>query len=239
MAAVASIELPAIAPSTPAAKGLIRPLALVAQVSTLGATALVSSVARADDPRLLPPLTMPTVARDALSQATGDPWTTRRASVLASGGTGGPLGYGGLSFEYSPWRYLVLGGGVGIQPGGGTGAFTWRLRLPLNRYVAIGLGVPLSTGPYQWVGSYVAEGDCAGGVCGSKVTRTWGWTTWVHIEPSVEFRIANGIALRAYGGRSFMIDPSSGVCTSDGAGGCPSSGGETQWYAGLAAGVAF
>ena len=219
----------------------MRPLARYACATTLGAAAatLLGSTARADDAPLLPPLTMPTIGRDTAPVVPSDPWSTRKASILASGATGGPLGYGGLSFEYAPSRYLVLGAGAGIQPGGATGALTWRLRLPINRWVAVGFGVPMSTGPYQWTGSYVTEGDCAGGVCSSKVTRTWGWTTWVHLEPSVEFRIGEGIALRVYGGRSIMVDPSSGVCQSDAPGGCPSSGGETAWYAGIAAGVAF
>jgi len=192
-----------------------------------------SSVARADGP-LLPPLSQPSLLRDSAAQGTAaDTWTTRRNAVVASGATGGPLGYGGLSYEYAPWRYFVLGGGAGFQPGGATGAFTWRLRLPITRFLAIEMGAPVSTGPYQWVGSTLtAEGL-------GHVTRTWSWATWVHIEPSIELRTPNGVAVRLYGGRSFVLDPSDGVCHSDFSGGCRSHGGETQWYGGIAAGLAF
>jgi hypothetical protein len=206
-------------------------------VGVCAATQL-ETVARAGG-SLLPPLTPPRLAQDSTSQGTADTWTTRRAAISANGATGGPLGYGGLSFDYAPWRYLVLGGGVGVQPGGGTGAFTWRLRLPINNFVAVGFGAPLSTGPYQWVGSYLTNDVCGAGACSYKVTRTWSWATWVHIEPSVELRTGKWLALRVYGGRSFMVAPADGVCWSDAAGGCPSTGGETQWYAGIAAGAAF
>jgi hypothetical protein len=198
------------------------------------------SSARADGP-LLPPLSAPSLLKDSASDGTvQDTWSNHRASVSAGGATGGPLGYAGLSFEYAPWRYLVLGGGAGLQPGGATGAFTWRLRLPLNQFAAIGLGAPLSTGPYEWVGAYVPPDGCAsGGSCPFKVTRTWSWATWVHIEPSLELRAKNGLALRVYGGRSFVLDPLDGVCSSAATGACPSRGGETQWYAGFTAGLAF
>jgi hypothetical protein len=198
-----------------------------------------TGTAHADEP-LLPPLTVPSLLRDSASTGTvQDTWSTRRAAISAGAATGGPLGYGGLSFEYAPWRYLVLGGGVGFQPGGGTGAFTWRLRLPINRVVAIGLGAPLSTGPYEWVGAYVPPDGCSSGTCPARVTRTWSWAAWVHVEPSIELRPAGGLALRIYGGRSFVLDPADGICASSAPGACPSRGGETQWYAGITAGLAF
>ena len=206
---------------------------LVAPVVAVASLLAGSSVAQADGP-LLPPLSQPSLLRDSAAQgAANDTWTTRRNSVVASGATGGPLGYGGLSYEYAPWRYFVLGGGAGFQPGGGTAAFTWRLRLPLTRFLAVGMGAPLSTGPYQWVGSTpTAEGL-------AHITRTWSWATWVHIEPSLELRAQNGLVVRVYGGRSFVLDPSDGLCTSDVSGACPSHGGETSWYGGIAAGLAF
>lgn len=206
--------------------------ALVGSVAAVASLLAGLSVARADDP-LIPPLSRPSLLKDSASQATSDVWTTRRSAVLASGATGGPLGYGGLSFEYAPSRYFVLGAGAGLQPGGGTGALTWRLRLPVTRFLAVGFGAPLSTGPYEWVG-YTATGEGL-----AHVTRTWNWATWVHVEPSIELRAPNGISVRLYGGRSFVFDPSDGVCHSDISGGCPSHGGESQWYAGLAAGLAF
>jgi hypothetical protein len=207
--------------------------------SSLIAALAWTGVAHADEP-LLPPLTAPSLLRDSASTGTvQDTWSTRKAAVSASAATGGPLGYGGLSFEYAPSRYLVLGGGAGFQPGGGTGAFTWRLRLPINRVVAIGFGAPLSTGPYVWTGSYVPPDGCSTPGCPFKVSRTWGWSAWVHVEPSIELRPAGGFALRIYGGRSFVLDPTDGVCASSAPGACPSRGGETQWYAGITAGVAF
>jgi hypothetical protein len=208
------------------------PRVLVASVVALASLLAGSSLARADGP-LLPPLSQPSLLRDSAVQGTTDTWTTRRNSVVASGATGGPLGYGGLSYEYAPWRYFVLGGGAGFQPGGGTAAFTWRLRLPITQFLAVGIGAPLSTGPYQWVGSTLTAEGLA------HVARTWSWATWVHIEPSIELRAHNGLVLRLYGGRSFVLDPSDGLCTSDITGGCPSHGGETSWYGGIAAGLAF
>ncbi len=215
------------------------PLWGIGAVAGVLACAAWAPDAGADEP-LLPPLSMPSLMRDSASTGSvQDTWSSRKAVVSAGAATGGPLGYGGLSFEYAPWRYLVLGGGVGVQPGGGTGAFTWRLRLPIGQKVAIGLGAPLSTGPYEWVGAYVPPEGCAGSGCPFKVTRSWSWATWVHVEPSIELRPAGGLALRIYGGRSFVVDPQDGLCSSTAPGACPSHGGETAWYAGFTAGLAF
>jgi hypothetical protein len=59
------------------------------------------------------------------------------------------------------------------------------------------------------------------------------------VEPSIELRTAFGLAVRIYGGRSFVLDPADAVCKSDAPGACPSHGGEAQWYAGLTGGLAF
>lgn len=180
------------------------------------------------------------IARDAAGDAQADPWASHGRVASASGATGGPLGYAGISFEVAPWRWLVLGGGAGVQPGGGTIAFTWRLRLPITRWFAVGFGVPVSAGPYQWVGSEVPAGGCSEvNPCPARFTRTWDAAAWFHLEPSVELRVRGGLALRIFGGRSQMFNGAAGVCASASGVGCPSRDGEVQAYAGLAVGYAF
>ena len=204
------------------------------------AAALAPAVARAD-PALVPPLPAPTLLGDKTSDAvTGDTWTTRPRAFSLSGASGGPLGYGGASFEYAPRRWLVLGGGAGVQPGGATFAFTWRLRWPISRNVAIGMGVPISAGPYEWAGWYVPPEGCVDlANCPFRVTRTWTMAAWVHFEPSIEFRIPSGPTLRVYGGRSQILNGPQGVCASAVSAACPTRQGETQTYAGITLGYAF
>src|SRR5262245_60220190 len=90
--------------------------------------------ARADlpAPRLLPELSQ-SKDKGVESPATADPWSTRKRTVNLQGGVpGGPTGLVGLSFEYAPIKYLVLGAGGGWAPEGPRAAFMPRLRLPLN-----------------------------------------------------------------------------------------------------------
>src|SRR5689334_5554673 len=113
---------------------------------------LVASEARADlpSPKLIPDLTLSKDKGPDDSAPQPDPWTTRPRQVsLAGGAPGGPTGVAGLTFEWAPIKYLVLGTGGGWSPDGGPrGAFMPRLRLPLNHRFAIGMGFPLSLGPY-------------------------------------------------------------------------------------------
>ena len=37
-----------------------------------------------------------------------DPWSSRPRAVNVQGASGGPLGYGGLSFEYAPTNPVVV-----------------------------------------------------------------------------------------------------------------------------------
>ncbi|MBX3191075.1 MAG: hypothetical protein KF819_29025 [Labilithrix sp.] len=214
-------------------------LATIATIA-IGATA---TTARADlpTPRLVPQLEPPSDrAADTMTRG-GDPWSSRPFAVHAQGGsTGGPLGYGGLSFEWAPTRYTVFGAGGGFSSSGPTGAFMPRLRFPLNRWVAVGLGFPLSLGPYEYVMS--TSDQCAGAGCeiAFRTTRQWTMAFWGHLEPNVEFRLGNGgVALRVYGGPSLVLNNTSDRCTSTLPGGCPSSLGEQRIYGGLSLGYAW
>ena len=86
-----------------------------------------------------------------------------------------------------------------------------------------------------------AQEQCAFAGCsvGFRTTRTWDVAVWAHVEPNVEFRTANGLALRVYGGPSFVLNDQSARCESTLPNGCPSSIGSTAWYGGLTAGYAF
>lgn len=208
------------------------------------AVAAVPSLARADlpQPRLVPELQPPgDRAADSMVRSS-DPWTSRPFTVSGVGGApGGPLGYGGLSFEWAPTKYTVLGAGGGYSGNGVTGAFMPRLRLPLNRWVAVGLGFPMSLGPYEYVMTTMDQ--CPGGVgceIGSRTTRQWTIAFWGHLEPNIELRLGNGgVALRLFGGPSMVLNNKSDRCTSTLRGGCPSTLGEQRWYGGVALGYAW
>lgn len=212
---------------------------------------LSASAASAQDPAPSPPPSAPALqglpqltlgpARDAAADPTPplEPWGTRPRQLNVVGGYGGPLGFGGLSFEWAPIKYLVLGAGAGFTGAGIGGALLPRLRLPLNRRVAVGLGLPFSLGPYEYVADVKEQCQFAGCSIGFKTTRTWPIAFWGHLEPNVEVRITNALALRGFGGASVVLNDASDRCTSTLPNGCPSQLGERRYYGGLALGLAW
>lgn len=228
--------------------------------SVIGATAIAVALvcratpAAADDPAAPPappppspgplgPLLAPFAPRDAASDAKSalEAWGARPAAILLQGGSGGgPLGYGGLSFEYAPVPWFIAGVGGGFSAAGPTAAFMPRLRLPLTRWLAIGAAVPFSAGPYV---ARVGQQDTCSVGCepGFTTTRTWNLAFWAHLEPNIELRLpyAPALALRLYGGSSFLLNTRDDQCVSTLPGGCPSTIGEQIWYGGFAVGYAW
>jgi hypothetical protein len=228
----------------------------LAPVGTIAfALASVTSPAWADGSSLPPtppaasggplgPWLAPFAPRDAASDSMSalGSWGSRPAAVLLQGGSaGGPLGYGGLSFEYAPVPWFVVGGGGGFSGAGATAALMPRLRLPLTRWLAIGAGLPLSAGPY--VARLEQAQACADTGCeiAFTTTRTWSIAVWLHVEPTIELRLprAPAMALRLYGGESFILNTRDDRCSSTLSNGCPSSIGERTWYGGVAIGYAW
>ena len=208
---------------------------------SLGVLLTLASIARAElpTPRLIPDLTL-SKDKGVDSVPEADPWTTRTKAISLQGGApGGPTGIAGLTFEYAPIKYVVLGTGAGWAPEGVRAAFMPRLRLPLNRRVAIGMGLPFSFGPYQFSASQLEQCEYAGCSTGFRTTRTWTMAAWGHIEPNVEIRLNGGVALRLYGGYARLLNASSDRCDSTLPNGCPSSIGEQKWYGGFALGYAW
>jgi hypothetical protein len=199
------------------------------------------AVARADlpVPRLVPELTLKDKNQDS-AVTEPDPWSSRPRGVNISGGpSGGPLGYGGLSFEYAPTRYTVFEVGAGVAPHGPAGAFMPRLRLPLNRIFAVGFGLPFSMRPYEYVAQAAEQCPLVGCQTGFRTVRSWDIAFWGHIQPNLEIRVAPMLALRLYGGYSMVLNDKADRCTSTLAGGCPSQLGETMWYGGFGLGYAW
>jgi hypothetical protein len=190
-------------------------------------------------PRLVPELSL---SKDkGPEEARGDPWTDQKRTVSIAGGSlGSPTGVAGFTFEYAPLKYAVLGFGGGWAPDGGArGAFMPRLRLPLNRFFALGFGTPLSIGSYHFteqVGEACADVGCPQGY---TTTRTWSPAVWAHLEPSFEFRVGPGVALRLYAGVGRVLNRESDACRSTLMNGCPSNIGEQKIYGGLALGKAW
>lgn len=195
-----------------------------------------AGTARADD--LAATFTPKDHAQDPPRNA--DPWTSRPRAVSLQGGSGGgPLGYGGLSLEYAPARWFVVGAGGGVTGNGGTGALWPRLRFPITRWLAPGLGLPFSAGPYEFIAQAPEQCALAGCGTGFRTTRSWSLAFWGHIEPNLEVRLPNGITMRVSVGYSSLLNGHDDRCTSTLPNGCPSSLGEHRWYGGLALGYAF
>lgn len=219
----------------------IRPY-LIATLASAASFAAWCSPASAElpTPRLIPELTL-SKDKGVESPLESDPWTNRKRSVSIQGGApGSPTGLAGLTFEFAPIKYLVLGAGAGWAPDGGLrGALMPRLRLPLNRWLALGMGVPFALGPYQFTESQQEQCNYAGCSTGYRTTRTWAIAAWGHIEPNVEIRVAPAVVLRMYGGYARLLNVESDQCMSTLANGCPSRVGETNGYAGLSLGYAW
>jgi hypothetical protein len=191
-------------------------------------------------PRLVPELALEKDQTNDKPPPAADSWSSRKKTINIMGGSpGGPMGYGGLSFEYAPIPWVVLGAGAGATGDGVRGAFMPRLRLPINRHFAVGLGFPLSAGPYEAIEQVPERCSLPGCPVGYRTSRTWEVAWWMHLEPNVEFRVGGGMALRLYGGQSYLINRNDDQCKSTLQGGCPSRIGERQWYGGLALGYAW
>ena len=223
-------------------------MALLFRLSFLvtgGLLLCAAEVARADElpvPRLVPALDPPWRQKDQAQDPprNGDPWSSRPRAVSLQGGSGGgPLGYGGLSVEYAPTRWFVAGAGGGVTANGATGALMPRLRFPITRWLAPGIGLPFSAGPYEYVTQQQEQCDLAGCGTGYRTTRQWSLAFWGHIEPNIEIRFPNGITMRMLAGYSAILNGHDDRCTSTLPGGCPSSLGERRWYGGFALGYAF
>ena len=207
-------------------------------------SAMAPRTARAElpSPRLVPTLDNPWQQKDQAQDPpiNGDSWSTRKRTISAAGGSGGgPLGYGGLTFEYAPTRWFVAGAGGGVTGTGATGALLPRLRFPITRWLAPGIGLPFSAGPYEYVAQAPEQCALAGCGTGFRTTRSWSLAFWGHIEPNIELRFPNGITMRTSVGYSMLLNNHDDRCTSTLAAGCPSSLGERRWYGGIAFGYAF
>jgi len=178
--------------------------------------------------------------RDQGADAARDTWGTKTRTIEARGGFGGPLGYGGLSFEWAPVRWFATGAGAGYLPSGPQFGIMPRLRLPLTPWLAVGFGVPISLGPYIYDARFPQSTDvCSGPNCTYHVTRTWNMAVWGHLEPGVDVRFPNGLQARFYGGGSKVMNPHDATCASNFSYGCPSRAGEERLYGGVALGYAF
>jgi hypothetical protein len=205
------------------------------------------SAARADDPsyglpqpRLVPELSL---SKDkGVESVQENSWETRKKQVSIMGGSpGSPLGVVALGLEYAPTKYTVIGVGGGYAPDGGLrGSLMPRLRLPLNRWFAVGFGFPFTLGPYEYSQHIPEQCQFAGCSTGYRTTRSWPIAFWGQLEPNVEVRLGNsGVALRVFGGYARVLNDQSDRCTSTLAHGCPSQIGDQKWYGGLAAGYAW
>lgn len=216
-------------------------------IGALAAVVALPTSAYADDPsyglpapRLVPELSL---AKDkGVESVPENTWETKKRQVSLMGASpGSPLGVVGVGFEYAPTKYTVLGAGGGFSPDGGLrGSFMPRLRLPLNRWFAIGFGLPVTLGPYEYSQHIPEQCQFAGCSTGYRTTRSWPIAFWGQLEPNVEFRLGNsGLALRTYAGWARVMNDESDRCTSTLAHGCPSRIGEQKWYGGLAVGYAW
>jgi hypothetical protein len=169
-----------------------------------------------------------------------DVWSQRPRTVEARGGIGGPFGYTGVSFEWAPVYWFATAAGVGYLPGGPQVGLVPRLRLPITTFIAVGMGVPFSAGPYVYAESVPMPADvCGGGDCRYRLTRTWEVAYWGHLEPSVDFRLASGLQVRLYGGYSRILNGTDAKCEANFNGGCLTHAGERKTYGGVALGYAF
>ena len=136
------------------------------------------------------------------AHATGDRFDGRSVALEFQAGRAMPLGYYGISLDASLSRHLVVAGGLGFAYEGrfGTtpqGMLGSRLRYPFGRGWAVSAGASLSLGGYVQTPI----------ITGTELSEQQ-WLPGLRLngELSAEYRFANPLAVRVFGGMGRYLD---------------------------------
>jgi len=152
----------------------------VVGIGFIGAMVLATATAGAQD-----------IATRSLAFHRETPWEAQPFSLLAHIGLFSPIGVTGVTLDYAPNRWFVLGGGAG------TNARSYELegavkgRLLLDDVLATGAGLGLAYGqPRSWCYHAFDPPTCAAP----------GPVPSAFMEVYVDARSVNGVIARLYGG---------------------------------------
>jgi hypothetical protein len=150
------------------------------------------------------------------------PWAERPFAIDAVLGLATPVGLGGVTLEYAPFRYFSLGGGIGMNLEGPQLAGVARVRFTPDKPLSIFVGAGYTRGPHRQTqltafgvlgGAAVALLRVADEDWKANVPpeRYWSAAQWLNAELGVEKRQPNGFDLRAFIGVAALLNPSGNV----------------------------
>jgi hypothetical protein len=150
--------------------------------------------------------------------------------LVAHAGLGTPHGFAGVSAEATLFRRVRLEAGIGRGFEGRQLAVMASALVGPRR--AIGAGIGLSRGAYQWE-------ELAGIECDDTCdARHWDAATWLNLQLAYRHRFAGRWQVGPYLGASLMLNPDDFTCPDEDL--CGTDGdGERIYYAGVALGVTF
>lgn len=149
----------------------------------------------------------------------------RSIDVVALGGVGTPLGFGGLALDWSPSRFFAVYAGTGLSAHGPQSALLARVRVPIDDRFAIAVGAGPSYGRYESTSA--------------TTQRTWSLATWMNAEVSLEHRDSSPVHVRIYAGLGGLLDPAAATCTGAASACAAARGGTVIGYAGVALGFSL
>jgi hypothetical protein len=114
-----------------------------------------------------------------------DPWAVRPVALELQLGVGAPLGYAGLAVDWSPFPFISLNAGVGLNDEGVQFAGSGRIRpfrFGHTVRVAPYVGGGISAGPYAQRQTNIFDGYFW------AVQDRWDMAIWEYLETGVDIR---------------------------------------------------
>lgn len=156
---------------------------------------LRAAPAYADDPE-------PEVSDTDPEEDTGDVWDSL-LQLSVTGGLDTPFGVAGGAIEFTPYRYITIYAGGGVNRFGGHVAGGLRVNFPLGN-AAVGLMMGVGGGSLSW------DSDIPDG----SLTRNWDFAFDIHAGLTFEYRWEMGLFGRlAFGAQGIVGDQNADSCT--------------------------
>ena len=163
----------------------------------LAVGSLAPSAVYADDPE-------PEVSDTDPEADAGEPrdvWDSL-LQLSITGGLDTPFGLAGGAIEFTPYRYITIYAGGGVNRFGGHVAGGLRINMPLGN-AAAGLMAGVGAGSLDW------DSDIPDGT----LTRRWDFAFDIHIGVTFEYRWENGLFGRLAFGAQGVIDQDADSCS--------------------------
>jgi hypothetical protein len=140
----------------------------------------------------------PAIAKDSI-------FHERTVTLAGHLGLGAPVGFAGLTGEWTPREWVALGAGGGMGLSGVQGVVGGRLRWIVDERLAVFAGASVSVGPYEWT-ELVFDAP-------SRKRSTF--ALWTNLEAGVEGMAPSGFTARFSGGYGRLLNDDALRCPAD------------------------